>query len=180
MDIARIYKYAFLDGEDPRIYLNQYHEPEIRHGTLISQLEHSRSDFAGLGTRKAKIRLNKLAKTDPKAKAIRLALEIEDKNISAKKSYGEFKQKIYRQKSRLINELIELCKIHKWKYGIRKSDVPPTTHVIYFELPECEQISWHYTPEKNDKLPVYRKKWDGKTNSTLGKLEQPARKLLNC
>src|ERR1035438_9659578 len=41
----------------------------------------ARTQFAGVGTRKAKLALNKLAKTDPYAHALRVALDIEGVNL---------------------------------------------------------------------------------------------------
>jgi len=146
---------------------------------LIAELKHKRKNFAGIGTNKAKRRLNKVSLTDPLAKVIRVALEIEDKSISAKNSYGTYREKIYRQKTKLILNLCDLFKEQGWTYGVQKSDVPPTTHVIYFEVPGCEQISWHFTPENDDAgFPAYTGEWDRKQNSTMGKIEVVAARLL--
>jgi len=62
---------------------------------LIEDLKKKRKKFAGIGTNKAKRRLNKAALVSPVAKAVRMALEIEDKSISAKNSYGEYQNRIY-------------------------------------------------------------------------------------
>lgn len=138
---------------------------------LVDQLRQKREQFANVGTNKAKRRLNKLALTNPVAEAVRLALEIEDKNISAKKSYGIYQEKIYDQKNELILNLCKLFKKNKWTYGIQESENPPTSHVIYFEIPNCDQISWHFTPKKASSFPNYKGIWDKKINATLGKLE---------
>jgi hypothetical protein len=77
---------------------------------------------------------------------------------------------------------MELCKLFKesgWNYGIQKSEVPPTSHVIYFEIPNCEQISWHFTPENEEDFRQYKREWDKKPNSTLDKLEVVTMKLLS-
>ena len=146
---------------------------------LIYDLKRKREEFAGIGTNKAKRRLNKLALTDMLAKAVRLALEIEDKSISAKNCYGKYQEKIYKQKTKLILDLCEIFKRQGWTYGVQKSNVPPTSHVIYFEISGCEQISWHFTPERKDgSFPEYSGEWDKKPNSTLEKLEIVAAKLL--
>jgi hypothetical protein len=150
----------------------------LKNAQLISELQQKRQEFAGIGTNKAKRRLNKLTLTDPLAKAVRLALEIEDKSISAKNSYGKYKDRIYKQKTKFILDLCELFKEQGWTYGVQKSNVPPTTHVIYFEIPECEQISWHFTPEKKDDFPNYKGEWDKKQNSTIKKLEIVTARLL--
>ena len=54
----------------------------------VQELIKARSQFAGIGTRKAKLALNKLAKTDAYAEALRVALEIEDANLTAKRYFG--------------------------------------------------------------------------------------------
>jgi hypothetical protein len=154
------------------------HDAHRKNERLIAELKKKREEFAGIGTNKAKRRLNKLAITDPLAKAVRLALEIEDKSISAKNSYGTYQEKIYKQKTKLILDLCQLFKEHNWTYGVQKSDVPPTTHVIYFDIPYCEQISWHFTPNKDEDFPAYVGEWDKKRNSTIKKLEVVAARLL--
>lgn len=156
--------------------INKAHE---KNGRLIYDLKCKREKFAGIGTNKAKRRLNKLALNNPVAKAVRLALEAEDKSISAKKYYGTYQSRIYEQKTKLILDLCNLFKEHGWKYGIQKSEIPPTSHVIYFEIPHCEQISWHFTPEKKDgNFPKYEGEWDKKINSTLDKIEVTTLMLL--
>jgi len=159
--------------------LSTDHEEAIeKNNNLITQLYEKRRDFALIGTNKTKRRLTKISKDDPLAKAIRTALEIEDKNISAKKYFGILKRQIYQEKSELINSLITICKNNNWIYGIQGSDSMDTTHIIYFELPGCEQISWHFSPNNTKSFPRYNKKWDEKVNSTLIKLEKISFDLL--
>ena len=156
------------------------YEAQKKNEMLVADLESQRTKFAGIGTNKAKRRLNKLALNDPVAKAVRIALEIEDKSISAKKAYGKYQERIYNQKTKFILDLCHLFKEQGWVYGTQKSEVPPTSHVIYFEIPGCKQISWHFSPEKKDgKFPRYENKWDGKKNSTMRKLEAISKKLLD-
>lgn len=146
---------------------------------LIYDLQIKRKQFAGIGTNKAKRRLNKLAPNNPIAKATRIALETEDKSICAKNSYGTYQEKIYRKKNELILNLCELFKSQQWEYGVQKNEKPPTSHVIYFDIPGCEQISWHFTLNgKNNEFPFYRGSWDNKPNSTLEKLEAMTVSLL--
>lgn len=134
---------------------------------LVYQLLEKRGNFALIGTNKVKRRLNKISDRIPEALALRYALEVEDK-----KYFGEWRDKIYQEKSNLISTLIFLSEENGWVYGIQNSDVSNTTHIIYFEFPNCEQISWHYSPSDVSSLPKYTKKWDGKINSTLDKLEK--------
>jgi len=159
-------------------YEQEIIDVENKNLQLIEDLKESRKLFAGIGTNKAKRRLNKLAKNNPIAKAVRLAIEIEDKSISAKNSYGDYKEKIYNQKYNYIIKLCELFEQQKWIYGIQNSDIKMISHVIYFEIPDREQISWHITLKEFSKFPIYKKDWDNKKNSTIKKLEDITIKLL--
>jgi hypothetical protein len=145
---------------------------------LIGNLRDARESFAGIGTRRAKLRLNKLVDSNPVAKAVRLALEIEDRNISAKRYWGDYSRQSYDDKSGLIGQLIEVFQEQGWLWGVQKSDPLPLTpsHVIYFDIPGCEQISWHHAA-KGD-APEYPGVWDSKPGSTLSKLEALAITLL--
>lgn len=136
----------------------------------VRQLNLLRDTACGVGTRVLKIRLNRLATHDVLALAARIALEIEDANVSAKK-YGrtQWSDRNYEKKQRLIGELITICKHQEWVFGVHSAESRFSRGVIYFELPGCEQISWHYDHE-GPPLPVYEKPWDGKKDSTLLKL----------
>lgn len=151
-----------------------YHRDKTKekYSSLISQLHGKRETFCGIGTRKAKIRLNKLAKTDTIAALYRKALEIEDKNIQAK-AYPSYREEYYEEKSLLIEDLIKTCLAENIKVGYSCETTEyeqDTIYIVYFELPNCEQISWHCTDKPN--CPVYDGVWDGKVNSTLPKLEK--------
>lgn len=158
----------------------EINERQLEHrqqtNNLIHSLEIARKTFCGIGTNKAKRRLNKLSKVNKEASAIRIALEIEDKNIKAKAAPYDYSDRIYKQKNELIHKLIELFNNQNWIYGVQDSDVPVTKHVIYFEIPNCEQLSWHF--DDSDDIPRYTKPWDKKINSTLGKLEKITKQLL--
>jgi len=164
----------FYEYKD-RSYL---HEVKQKYANLNYTLQCNRHDFAGIGTNKAKRRLNKLGLANPIAKAIRIALEIEDKNIVAKNTNWRYRDKVYDIKNKLILELSELFKINNWKYGIQKSDIQLMSHIIYFEIPTCEQISWHFSPTKGQNFPNYDGEWDEKENMTMEKLEKVAIYLL--
>jgi hypothetical protein len=59
--------------------------------------------------RALKLRFNKLVKAYPLALAARIALEIEDANLSAKRyGYGKWMDRNYAKKQELIRELITL------------------------------------------------------------------------
>ena len=173
--IIRVDNDEELDYYDRFNYISKSHAEALqKNEELVYDLMISRVEFLGIGTNKTKRRLNKIAETDEIALAIRIALEIEDKNISAKKSWGKYRAKIYDEKAVLINSLIDVFEKNRWEFGVHGSNVSDTTDIIFFEIPGCEQISWHVTLKR--KCPKYAKKWDGKTNSTLGKIENKIKK----
>lgn len=142
---------------------------------LVNQLHDARENFGGLGTRTVKLKLNKLAKTCSTARAFRLALEIEDCSTLGKKYHGEWSDHYFNRKHALIHELIEIFQAENWTFGKHEmSGFPP--FVIYFEIPGCEQISFH--TKLDAEVPDYQKEWDGKRNSTFGKLESAIIKYL--
>lgn len=148
---------------------DDYYKAVSKNEDLIGQLQYLRTNALGIGTNKIKRRLNKLAKESSLAKALRLAIEIEDVNILAKKSYGTYKDKNYNKKSELIFELVDLFDKNNWVYGIHKNKGRETNAIIFFEIPNTEQISFHiYLHSRN--IQTYSKKWDGKENSTYPKL----------
>jgi hypothetical protein len=136
-------------------------------------LEIARSQACGTGTRLVKLRLNKLAQQDPLALAVRIALEIEDANTQAKKYGGKWRDRNYEKKGELIRDLITVFQHNEWTYGIHRSEFRHQRGfergVVYFEIPGCEQISFHYDHD-GPELPVYEKPWGGQQNSTLRKL----------
>ena len=137
---------------------------------LVTQLGDIRVNALGIGTNKIKRRLNKLSETNEIAKALRIAIEIEDVNIQAKKAFGKYRDKIYDKKTVLISEIVELFDKNNWVYGIHKDNGFKTNSIMFFEIPNTEQISFHTTLKNLDSFPIYEKVWDGKENSTYPKL----------
>lgn len=150
-------------------------EIQEKNDDLCAQLGFSRVDMCGIGTRKVKLFLNrKIKQGDTKAQILRIALEAEDANISAKNYWGDYKYQYYEKKADKIRELISLYEKDKTLvFGYQNFKGRETNHIIYFELPDSgEQISFHCTLPKTDGIPVYGKDWDGIQNSTLPKIEK--------
>lgn len=144
---------------------------ERKNKKLIEQLKDKRRTFCGIGTNLIKRMLNRLSENDEVAKALRVALEIEDYNIKAKEAYGKYKQKAYDKKEEYIKELWNLFKKNGWLYGMRNESSFSTSYIVYFDIPGCEQVSWHTNLKCVINMPTYRIAWDGKENSTLNKFE---------
>jgi hypothetical protein len=129
--------------------------------------------MCGIGTRKVKLFLNKkVKKGDSLALFFRTALELEDANISAKKYYGDYRRHYYDKKEELLQKLIVLSKDNpNIVYGYQNHKTPVTSQIIYFELPNYQQISFHCNLKDLNNLPKYNGKWDEQENSTLQKIE---------
>lgn len=143
----------------------------LRNENLVLNFRDRQKDFCGHGYKKVKLFLNSIVKKgDYIAEAYRVLLEIEDKNIRAKETYGKYVEKVYNQKHSLINKMIDLSKEHGFSFGRQDSDVAKTSDIIYFDIEGCEQVSFHCDLDRDD-VPIYEKEWDGLVNSTLSKLE---------
>lgn len=161
-------------------------EAQQKNEELIEIMEEKRETFCGVGTRKTKLFLNKqILKDDELARAFRLALEAEDKNIQAKKTIEkyrgnryiyayEYSDKMYKEKQNYILVLCDLCKEQGYTYGYQENEDGFPNSIVYFELPNTEQISFHcdLTDEQIASIPHYDREWDGKINSSIGKLEE--------
>lgn len=159
--------------EDAKRNREMKEEAEMKNAQLIDQLYDMRQNMCGIGTRRVKLFLNsRIKKNDILAKLYRLALEIEDNNIQAKDNFY-YSLHYYNKKEELIKELAQLCVENNYTFGIQNSDVKITNTIIYFELPYCEQISFHcnLSDDIKQKYPPYNKEWDRKVNSTLFKIE---------
>lgn len=114
-----------------------------------------------------KIKLTRLSRTQPLALAYRLALELEDVNVRTKQYRGSrWESHYYDEKERLLIELVTLCKHWNYTHGTRYED---GTNVLYFDLPHCEQLSWHIRQFELS-VPPYAKKWDGQRDATFSKI----------
>lgn len=140
-------------------------------GEILSDM---RKRFCGVGTRIAKLIMN-TDETMPGV-AYRLALEIEDVNIQAKQVGNKRSAALYRRKEKMIAQLYEMCKTYGYVAGSHKRGSTAKS-IVYFELPGCEQISWHTVPQNAACMDDYPVVWDGKVNSTMGKLEGAICKL---
>lgn len=168
--------------KDPEKFINEGIEKQRRideayekNRQLGEQLEDARENFCGLGTKRIKFFLNKLSKQgDINATVLRLLLEIEDKNISAKKTWYH-PEWLYYKKSELLKDCARIYGENNMTYGVQRSDNHSANTVMYFELPLTgEQVSFHtnMNNEEYRKYPEYPKKWDELINSTIPKIEK--------
>lgn len=134
------------------------------------------NSFCSIGFRRTKLLLNSDKKTDIVVYALRLALDIEIWNIKAKKNKKTEKY-YYKKKHSGIRELIKISKEQGWTYGyhhVNDMSVSEIKHVIYFEIPGCDQLSYHITFREKElkEIPEYLAEWDGLGCSIFSKLEK--------
>lgn len=87
--------------------------------------------------------------------------------------HGGYRDQAYEKKRNLLKELIGLYREQGWVYGYLSSSVIGVDSVIYFELPDMEQISFHTRMrELGGGIPPYPKPWNGKENYTLIAIEE--------
>lgn len=154
---------------DPEAY-DRIQKAKAKNESLVRALSYARDTFCGLGTRKVKLQLNKLAKESKEAEYVRRLLEVEDINIQAKANkWHKYKQKLYNKKEQLLKELVSFCKENGYVYGSQETDDYSTSTILYFELPDETQISFHCNGVE---AKPYTKEWDKKRNSTLPKLQR--------
>lgn len=159
--------------ESHKLKMDNIEAAKRRNQDLVDKFERQKTTFFNnMGIRKAKLFLNKRIKeNDEIALMYRLALEAETQNVRAKDCQRDFKDKVYAEKEKYIKQLIEVCDRNKVKYGVADSDAPAASHVVYFELPNMRQISFHSNLDVA-KLPNYNDEWDGIINSTTDKIEE--------
>lgn len=134
----------------------------------------------GMGIRKVMKTLRKLAKNgDSEARIIALLLDVEFANLYAKK-HSALKEVIYERKCILLKKLSKLLYDKGWVCGISSTTGKNAGWIIYVNLPDSTQISWH----GNEYSMLYYYdgidcKWDGRICSTLEKLLHYAHEKFN-
>ncbi len=84
--------------------------------------------------------------------------------------FGKWSSHYYQKKKELIHELIKIFEETGWIFGKQRSDNYHTKYIVYFLIPECEQISFHCNLDVE--VPDFPFDRDGKSNSTLSKVER--------
>lgn len=128
--------------------MNNYSAKEqalCKNWCLVDEQIDMRESFCGVGTRKIKVFLNqKVKKGDKIAELLRVALELNDVNVSAKRYWGDYKRDYYSKKEDLIRDLNHLYRENgELDYGYHYNPGRLTTHIMYYELPNGQQISFH-------------------------------------
>lgn len=144
--------------------------------TLKTQLESARDRICGIGWQSIMFILKGNAFRSPEAVALAWALQTERANIESKQKEFRKLAKLWDKKMYLMY-LKEECRKNGYTYGYKESE-KEGRYIVYFELPNCEQISFFVdlTEDELKDFPRYEGEWDGVTLSTLPRLEEALKK----
>lgn len=179
-DSERIDKAIMRQEREWERYISGYRSPAKEQAyrdaeRRVEDYEQRKDTFChGIGQRRVKLFLNACIKAgDEVAQMFRLALEAEGVNLNAKKALKKYHSDYhaYDKKEECLRQLSDMCKRMSVVYGIQASTAPAARYVVYYELPGCEQVSFHTNEPQAAGWPKYDGAWDGKKCSTLGKLE---------
>ena len=142
-----------------------------RNKILNRDLDQAYNHFCGSRLHTILTHLESIADESKLARAYLLALQTEIANRRAKKHKGDMRQRLYKVKLSLLNELISHCQLSNYRVErARAHDIGGPSEVLYCYLPGCEQMSWHCNLGTLP-LPEAQDPWDEKKYSTLKKLE---------
>ena len=142
-----------------------------RNKILNRDLDIAYTRYCGSRLHDVLVKLEELMEESNLAKAYYLALKTEIANRRAKKHKGDMRQKLYRQKTEYLNQLISHCTLCNYRVERDKAhDIGGPSDVLYCYLPECEQISWHCALGSLP-LPQATEQWDQKKFTALKKIE---------
>lgn len=142
-----------------------------RNKILNRDLDQAYNHYCGSTLSQVLRNLDALSEDSKKAKGYYLALKAEIANRRAKKHKGDMSQRLYREKSSFLNQLISHCQLAGYRIEKGNShDLGGPSNVLYCYLPGCEQVSWHCHLGTLP-IPIASTDWDGKKFSTLNKLE---------
>lgn len=179
-DSERIDKALLRQEREWERYVSGYRSPAKEQAyrdaeRRVEDYEQRKDTFChGIGQRKVKLFLNACIKAGDKvAQMYRLALEAEGVNLNAKKALKKYHSDYhaYDKKEECLRQLSDMCKRMSVVFGVQVSTAPAARYVVYYELPGCEQVSFHTNEPEAVNWPHYDGAWDGKKCSTLGKLE---------
>ncbi len=73
--------------------------------------------------------------------------------------------KVYRERAALAVAFARIALASGWRAGMKRGNDPFELAVLYVDLPNGEQVSWHIAPDDEDlltDLPTYAGQWNGK------------------
>ena len=129
------------------------------------------ADFRKSGSRKLKVRMNRLM-DHPEIYVLKKLLEAEEFSITAKECIFKYRDYNYGKKSERLKEAIEKLPETGWHYWWQRDEEGQAEYIFYVELPGEIQVSWHgMSVSDMEGVPeTMYKEWDGQVASTLPKI----------
>lgn len=162
---ARIKKMLSEKDEKSKISCSQNKESLLK-------LEEFEMNALGIGLRRVLHIIRKINSVsfDKNFLILSTLIEAEYANLCAKRNSRKARQ-CYDRKSYLIEKAASLAKGSEWVFGYNNSTGKNASYIIYFYLPDGEQLSWH-TKDFTiyQRFPYLDVEWDGKVCSTMTKL----------
>ena len=135
----------------------------------------------GYSLKNTKIGLFSIMENDALAELYFLLLSAQHFNVLAKMHNGSMRTNHYAKKYYFVTSALKLCMENQIKCGVTKnmSETCDISHIVYFDVPEAGQISFHmnFIDEEASRYPEYTNEWDGLDNSTFDKLREGICKL---
>lgn len=140
--------------------------------TSLQKLKELEENALGIGLKRVLhiIRKINISPSDKNFLILSTLIEAEYANLCAKRNKKKTRQ-CYDRKSYLLEKAAYFAKNSDWKYGYNNSTGKNASYIIYFYLPDGEQLSWH-TKDFTiyQRFPYLDVEWDGKICSTMSKL----------
>jgi len=139
----------------------------------LSKLENHKKSACGMGLRKLIKHLDAMSRVgdNTELRLLKMLLETEFANLSAKQHSGKEKSLIYERKDILLYQMSELLDELGWRYGINDATGKNACYLVYVYLPNGVQLTWH----SNDLYiyeyyPLIDVEWDGQVCMTMDKI----------
>jgi len=129
-----------------------------------------KNHFCSIGMKKTKLRMNKYALIEERARILRRMLDVSYATISAKTFTGDAKMKLTNRKISFLQNLVYECREKDLTFG-KAYDIKDIegNNILYVEF-QGMQFSWDIENEFFN-LPLYRGIRNHSYSSNLGKLE---------
>ena len=124
-------------------------------GSAEQKILYYRGIFKSAIFRKYRFSLDRLAKTNPVALAIQLAIKIDFKDMESMAAKSKLASlSAYKKKHEMIYEMVDLFRVN-WpeSFGMSYHLTNTTSHVVYFDIPGCGRVVWRINPWPNYQLP---------------------------
>lgn len=132
------------------------------------------NNIMGVGYKEVLRQLNERVDNSPKGRLAWIFMQLMEvfllSQVASDKK-GKEKASVYKQKDEKVRSLVEFCEAHNFNIGADSSNRNMPHPVIFFDLPNCEQITICSSVAHGMKEWM-GESWDGKRGSSFPKIER--------